>query len=247
MAICFYNTLTREKEKFEPLQEGTVRMYTCGPTVYDYAHIGNFRAYLFEDILRRHLEFKGYTVIQVMNLTDVDYKTINGAHKNGLKLADYTSRYKAAFFEDINSLKIKHAEYYPCATDHIKEMIQLISILLEKGYAYKSEDGSIYFSISKFPSYGKLAHLNLSELKAGARVKHDEYQKDNLADFALWKAWDEKDGDIFWEAPFGKGRPGWHIECSAMSMKYLGETFDIHTGGIDNSRVPARNASPCSP
>ncbi len=234
MSLCFYNTLTREKEVFNPLKDGIVRMYTCGPTVYNYAHIGNFRAYIFEDILRRYLEFKGYKVIQVMNLTDVDDKTIKGAIENKLKLADYTKKFKEAFFEDIAALRIRRAEYYPCATEHIAEMIKLIQILLDKGYAYKSEDGSIYFSIAKFPDYGKLAHLKLDELKIGARVKHDEYQKDNLADFALWKAYDENDGDVFWEAPFGRGRPGWHIECSAMSMKYLGETFDIHTGGIDN-------------
>ncbi len=229
-----HNTLTKRLEEFVPLDGRNVRMYTCGPTVYDFAHIGNFRAYLFEDLLRRYLKFAGYTVKQVMNLTDVDDKTIRGANGAGISLNDYTKRFKDAFFADLRTLNIEPAEHYPAATDHIPGMITLIQTLFDKGYAYKSDDGSVYFSIVKFPEYGKLAHLDKSGLRAGARVAQDEYEKENLADFALWKAWDEKDGAVAWDSPWGKGRPGWHIECSAMSIKYLGETFDLHTGGIDN-------------
>lgn len=234
MSLRFYNTLTRQVEEFRPLEPGHVRMYTCGPTVYDYAHIGNFRAYIFEDLLRRYLKYRGYRVTQVMNLTDVDDKTIRGARREGISLADYTARYKKAFFEDLATLRIEKAEYYPAATDHIPEMVALIERLLEKGHAYVSDDGSVYFDISSFPQYGKLSRIDTSGLKAGARVTHDEYEKEDVADFALWKAWDKEDGDVFWNAPWAKGRPGWHIECSAMSMKYLGESFDIHTGGVDN-------------
>jgi len=234
MALRFYNTMTRRVEPFTPLEPGRVRMYTCGPTVYDYAHIGNFRAYVFEDLLRRYLKFRGYQVTQVMNLTDVDDKTIRGARREGISLAEYTARYKQAFFEDLDTLRIERAEHYPAATDHIPEMIALIERLLERGHAYVSDDGSVYFDISSFPEYGKLSRIDTGGLKAGARVAHDEYAKEDVADFALWKAWDEEDGDVYWDSPWGRGRPGWHIECSAMSMKYLGESFDIHTGGIDN-------------
>ena len=234
MTLKIYNTLTRQIETFRPLDDGHVRMYTCGPTVYDYAHIGNFRAYVFEDLLRRCLRFNGYAVTQVMNLTDVDDKTIRAAHRLGVPLAEYTQRYKEAFFQDIDTLRIERAEYYPSATDHIQDMIDLIERLVEKGNAYLSEDGSVYFRIDSFPQYGKLSRLDKSGLKPGARVSHDEYEKENIADFALWKAWDESDGDVGWDSPWGRGRPGWHIECSAMSMKYLGESFDIHTGGVDN-------------
>lgn len=209
-------------------------MYTCGPTVYLYAHIGNFRAYVFEDVLRRYLKFKGFKVTQVMNITDVDDKTIRDSQAQKKSLKEFTEFYTKAFFEDIKKLNIEEAEYYPKATDHIKEMVALIQKLLDKGFAYKSEDGSIYFKVSKFPNYGNLAHMKIEELKVGNRVKHDEYEKESVSDFALWKAWDKNDGNVFWETELGKGRPGWHIECSAMSMKYLGETFDIHTGGIDN-------------
>ena len=232
--LRFHNTLTGKKEEFIPIEQGKVRMYTCGPTVYDYAHIGNYRAYIFEDILRRYLKFKGYEVIQVMNLTDVDDKTIKGSRTAGISLGDYTEKYRKAFFEDIKTLNIEPAEYYPAATDHIQEMIELIKRIMDAGYAYKSEDGSVYFSIAKFANYGQLAKIDISGLRPGARVSHDEYEKENLADFALWKAWDKDDGDVYWDSPWGRGRPGWHIECSAMSMKYLGETFDIHTGGVDN-------------
>ena len=234
MNIRFYNSMTRTEEVFKPRHGNSVGMYTCGPTVYNFAHIGNFRAYVFEDLLRRVLEFFGYDVTQVMNLTDVDDKTIRGAKSAGIPLGEYTEPYKQAFFNDMAALRIERAEVYPAATDHIPEMIALVQILLDKGVAYKSSDGSVYFSIDKFPDYGKLSKVDLDSQRAGERVKLDEYAKDSVADFALWKAWDENDGDVFWESPWGKGRPGWHIECSAMSMKYLGETFDIHTGGIDN-------------
>jgi cysteinyl-tRNA synthetase len=226
--------MTRRKEEFVPLREGEVRMYTCGPTVYDYAHVGNFRSYIFEDILRRYLKYRGYRVIQVMNLTDVDDKTIRDSRKRGIPLAEHTQKYIQAFFEDIDTLGIERAEHYPRATQHVREMIQIISGLLEKGHAYKGDDGSVYFRIDTFGDYGKLAHISRDLLKPGATVRQDEYDKESVGDFALWKAWDEEDGEIFWESPFGRGRPGWHIECSAMSMKYLGETFDIHTGGVDN-------------
>ena len=232
--IYFFNTLTRRKEKFVPLEKGKVKMYTCGPTVYDFAHIGNFRAFVFEDLLRRWLEYCGYKVIHVMNITDVDDKTIAAARKKGISLREYTEHYTRAFFEDITVLNIEKAHYYPRATEHIPEMVALIKKLLEKGYAYRGEDGSIYYDISKFKDYGKLSKIRVKELKPGARVKVDEYGKEEAHDFALWKAWDEEDGDVFWETELGKGRPGWHIECSAMSMKYLGETFDIHCGGVDN-------------
>lgn len=229
-----YNTLTRNMDEFKPIDEDTVRMYTCGPTVYDYAHIGNYRAYIFEDLLRRHLKYLGFTVVQVQNLTDVDDKTIRGARELGKSLQDYTQTYKDAFFQDLETLRVDPAEYYPAATDHVREMIALIERLFEKGVAYQSDDGSVYFSIKEFPDYGKLARLDMDGLRAGARVAQDEYEKEEFGDFALWKAWDEADGDVAWDSPWGRGRPGWHIECSAMSMKYLGESFDIHTGGIDN-------------
>ncbi len=232
--ILFFNTLTRRKETFIPIEQGKVRMYTCGPTVYDYAHIGNFRAFLFEDLLKRWLEYRGYTITHVMNLTDVDDKTIRGSQKQQIPLAKYTEHYANAFFENIKALNIKPADHYPKATDHIPEMLALIKKLIQKGYAYKAPDNSIYFAIKKFKNYGKLSHIKTAELKTGARVKTDEYAKEEAQDFALWKAWTQEDGDVFWETELGKGRPGWHIECSAMSMKYLGETFDIHCGGVDN-------------
>lgn len=233
-SIRFFNTLTRQKETFTPIDEGKVRMYTCGPTVYDYAHIGNFRAFLFEDLLKRWLEHRGFKVTHVMNLTDVDDKTIKGSQKQQIPLKKFTAHHTNAFFEDIRALNIKPADHYPKATGHIPEMTALIKKLIAKGYAYKGEDGSIYYAIKKFKNYGKLSRIKVAELKAGARVKTDEYTKEEAQDFALWKAWAQEDGDVFWETELGKGRPGWHIECSAMSMKYLGETFDIHCGGVDN-------------
>ena len=233
MVLKLYNTLKRKEGVFRPLTGKEVRMYSCGPTVYDYAHIGNFRAYIVSDLLRRYLEYKGFSVRLVMNLTDVDDKTIKGSKKEGIPLARYTERYKKAFFGDLKKLNIRPASAYPAATEHIKEMVGLVKTLLKKGYAYKSEDGSIYYDISKFKGYGKLSGLSLEGLKAGARVRQDQYDKDDAQDFALWKAWSEDDGDVFWDTEIGKGRPGWHIECSAMSMKYLGVHFDIHTGGVD--------------
>jgi cysteinyl-tRNA synthetase len=233
MGLRFTNTLTRRKEEFKPIEDGYVKMYTCGPTVYDYAHIGNFRAYTFEDVLRRYLKYKGYQVTQVMNLTDIDDKTIKGCQEESISLNDYTARYKEAFFDDLDSLRIERAELYPEATKHIDEMVDMVRVLLDKEYAYEA-GGSIYYKISKFPEYGKLSHMDISQLKAGARVASDEYEKEEVSDFALWKGWNEVDGPVFWKTDIGKGRPGWHIECSAMSMKYLGSHFDIHCGGVDN-------------
>ncbi|MCM8785172.1 MAG: cysteine--tRNA ligase [Candidatus Omnitrophica bacterium] len=230
--VRFYNTLTKKKEDFYPIEDKIVKMYTCGPTVYDFAHIGNFRAYVFEDLLHRFLEYIGYKVIRVMNITDVDDKTIKGAKKEGISLKEYTDRYIKYFLEDINTLRLKKPDFMPRATEHIKEMVELIKKLLNKGYAYY-KDGSIYFSISKFSSYGKLSGIDLSNVKIGASVDADEYEKEDVRDFVLWKKAKEEEG-VYWDTEIGKGRPGWHIECSAMSMKYLGETFDIHTGGVDN-------------
>jgi cysteinyl-tRNA synthetase len=235
--IKLFNTATRQKEVLQPLNPKHVTLYTCGPTVYHFAHIGNFRTYIFEDLLRRTIQFFGMGITQVMNLTDVDDKTIKGAIAKGVSLNEFTQVYKDAFFEDIKTLNIQSAEKYPAATDYIDEMTHIIQGLLEKGVAYKGGDGSIYYAINKFPNYGCLSHLHLEELQAGAsqRVSSDEYEKDHVADFLLWKAYDpERDGKIYWESPFGKGRPGWHLECSAMAMKLLGQTIDIHCGGVDN-------------
>ena len=233
--LRFYNTMTRQKEDFHPIQAEKVGMYTCGPTVYNYAHIGNYRAYMFEDLLRRYLRYRGYEVTQVMNLTDIEDKIIRDSQQAGLSLDAFTATYKQAFFEDLRTLNIEAAEVYPAATEHIAEMVDLIKRLLDRGYAYEVE-GSIYYRIDRFPTYGKLAHLDTQELQGGAsgRIDHDEYAKDALHDFALWKAWSADDGDIYWDTELGRGRPGWHIECSSMSMKYLGTHFDIHTGGEDN-------------
>ena len=229
-----YNSLTRRIEELKPLADNTIRLYTCGPTVYNFAHIGNFRAYAFEDVLRRVIQFNGMKVKQVMNLTDVDDKTIRGANAAGVALTDYTKTYKDAFFADLGKLNIQPAEVYPAATDHIPEMIALVEKLMEKGVAYQSEDGSVYFKVREFPGYGKLAHIDFDSQRTGLRCAADEYDKENVGDFALWKAWEPSDGPVGWDSPWGRGRPGWHIECSAMSMKYLGPTFDLHTGGIDN-------------
>jgi cysteinyl-tRNA synthetase len=232
--LRLYNTLTRVKEEFQPTHPGEVRIYTCGPTVYDHAHIGNFRAFVFEDILRRYLIYKGYRVRQVMNLTDIDDKTIRGAHQAKTSLAEYVQFYAQAFFEDLQTLNIQSAEHYPAATQHIPEMVELITRLLERGHAYQA-GGSVYFKVDAFPQYGKLSHLEDRQLQAGAsgRVDADEYEKEDVRDFALWKGWTEADGEVYWETELGKGRPGWHIECSAMALKYLGNPIDIHAGGVD--------------
>jgi len=234
MKLAFYNTLARKIEEFVPIKPGKVGLYTCGPTVYDFAHIGNFRAYIFEDLLRRTLEFAGYDVYHVMNLTDVDDKTIRTSIKQGLPLREFTAKYIAAFYADLDTLKIHRAHDYPAATDYVEEMKAMIQTLLDKGIAYTTESGDVYFSIEKYPDYGKLANLNMEEMRKGERVSDDEYEKESLVDFALWKGWSERDGDVFWDAPWGKGRPGWHIECSAMATKFLGPHFDIHCGGVDN-------------
>lgn len=229
--IKFFNTLSGKLEPFKPILPGEVKLYTCGPTVYDYAHIGNFRSYIFEDLLKRFLIFIGYKVTHVMNVTDVDDKTIRGASAEGVKLGEYTKKYIDAFFEDIETLNISRADYYPRATEHIPEMVKMIKGLVEKGYAYQ-KDGSVYFSIAKFPDYGRLSKIDLEELKPGQRIESDEYEKESVQDFALWKK--KKEGEPFWETEIGPGRPGWHIECSVMSSKYLGQTFDVHCGGVDN-------------
>ena len=238
MSARFFNTYSREIEEFQPLDAAgkRVKMYTCGPTVYNHAHIGNFRAYVFEDLLQRHLEARGYEVERVMNLTDVDDKTIRGCRTLGMRLAEFTEQFKRAFFEDLETLRIKRADHYPAATEdrYIARMIEMISQLEAQGVAYRAEDGSVYFRLSKFPNYGKLAHLNLDELRPSGRVSSDEYEKESIGDFALWKAWDENDGDVKWESPWGPGRPGWHIECSAMATAILGPELDIHCGGVDN-------------
>jgi cysteinyl-tRNA synthetase len=234
MVLKIYNTLGRKKEIFKPIKKGEVGIYSCGLTVYNYGHIGNYRAFVASDLLTRYLEFSGNKVKKIVNITDVDDKTIKGSIKENKKLKDYTAIYENAFFEDEKSMNIKKANFYPRATDHIKEMVVLIKKLLDKEIAYKTDDG-IYFNVKKFKEYGKLSGVKVDELKAGAseRMKGDEYDKDNVKDFALWKFYDSQDGDVFWNTEIGKGRPGWHIECSAMSSKYLGEPFDIHTGGID--------------
>jgi len=229
--IKLFNTLSGTIENFKPLTSEEVKLYTCGPTVYDYAHLGNYRAYVFEDLLKRFLMFMGYKVTHVMNITDVDDKTIKGANALGVKLQEYTQKYIKAFFEDIKTMNIAPADYYPRATEHIPEMVQIIKGLQDKGFAYR-KGGSIYFSIEKFPDYGRLSKINLQELQPGQRTEADEYEKESIHDFALWK--EKKEGEPFWETEIGPGRPGWHIECSAMSSKYLGQTFDIHCGGVDN-------------
>jgi cysteinyl-tRNA synthetase len=229
--VKLYNTLGRKVVDFAPLEAGHVRLYTCGPTVYNVAHIGNLRTFVFEDVLRRHFLARGERVTQVMNLTDVDDKTIRGAQQAGVSLGEFTAEYTDAFFRDIGRLGVEPAERYPKATDHVPEMIDLIRRLEERGHTYESE-GSVYFRISTFPNYGKLSGIDLEQTRRGDRVADDEYEKEDVRDFALWKA--TKPGEPSWPSPWGAGRPGWHIECSAMSMKYLGEHFDIHTGAVDN-------------
>lgn len=236
MAIKLHNTYSRSLEEFQPIDPPTVKIYTCGPTVYSFAHIGNFRAYVFEDLLHRHLEARGYHVERVLNLTDVDDRTIKSSNESGLPLAVFTARFKQAFFEDLDALRIKRAQFFPAATDreNIARMVQMIQILMDRDIAYQADDQSIYFRINKFSDYGKLARLDLDELRPSGRVRSDNYEKESIGDFALWKAWDEQDGVVGWESPWGRGRPGWHIECSAMATRILGPQIDIHCGGVDN-------------
>ncbi len=235
MALHFYNTLTRTKEAFTPITPGKVGLYTCGPTIYNYAHIGNLRAYMFEDLLKRYLQYRGYSVHHVMNLTDVEDKLIRTVRETGEPLKAITGRYGQAFFEDLKTLNIVPADIYPAATGHIAEMVAMIKSLREKGHTYES-GGSIYFKLDTYPAYGQLSHMDIEQLQSGGsgRVDSDEYERDDVRDFALWKAWTPEDGEVYWETELGKGRPGWHIECSAMATKYLGDHFDIHCGGVDN-------------
>lgn len=240
MTLSLFNTLTRKVEPFQPLTPPRVLLYTCGPTVWNYAHIGNFRTFLFEDLLRRHLEASNFEVFHIMNLTDVDDRTIKAAAAAGKRLTDHTEPFVQAFFEDRDFLRIKPAHVYPRATTSVKAMVALVERLLASGVAYKGDDGSVYFAITKFPSYGRLSRLDTRELKVGARVASDEYAKDDPRDFALWKKADAEDERVgaAWDAPFGRGRPGWHLECSAMSLEEIGtrfgaETLDLHAGGID--------------
>ena len=238
MALHLYNTLSRNVEPFEPLDpNGPVGMYCCGPTVHDYAHIGNFRTFVFADLVRRYLEFRGYAVNHVMNITDVEDKIIRRVREQNTTLTEYTTKYQDAFLADLKVLNCTEAHHVPKATDHIPEMIDLIGKLMERGIAYQADDGSVYFSIENYRgcgcTYGRLVNLNFDEMRQGERVSDDEYEKESLADFALWKARVPEDGEVFWPSPWGEGRPGWHIECSAMSMKLLGNTFDLHLGGED--------------
>ena len=234
MPLQFFNSLKREKEIFQPIEKGKVGLYTCGPTVYDYAHIGNFRTFMFEDLLKRWLLHSSYDVKHVMNITDVDDKTIKKAKQMKVSLSGVTDKYTQYFMEDLRWLKMIPADIYPTATESVPKMISMIERLLEKGFAYSEDDGSVYFNISSFPNYGKLTQINISAQRTGDRVMEDEYDKDAPQDFALWKGWKEEDGEVVWDAPWGRGRPGWHIECSAMSSESLGDHFDIHCGGVDN-------------
>jgi len=230
MALRFHNTLGGQLEEFKPLHDKQVGMYTCGPTVYDFPHIGNYRTFVFQDILRRWLKYRGYRLRHVMNLTDVDDNTIRKSKAAGRSLRDYTAKYIEAFQVDRQLLSLEDPEIVVRATDSIEDMVKMIQTLIEKGYAYESE-GSIYFRVGAFKHYGQLTKIDLSGIRDGARIDSDKYDKNNARDFALWKA--PKEGEPFWQTPIGPGRPGWHIECSVMSMKYLGETFDIHSGGVD--------------
>ncbi len=237
MALKLFNTLSRSIQEFAPLNPPRVGMYCCGPTVYDFAHIGNWRTFVFGDLVRRYLEFKNFQVTHVMNITDVEDKIIKRVKETKTSLREFTSKYEAAFLEDLKTLNCLSPHQTPRATEHIPEIISLIEKLLARGIAYKAADGSVYFSIEKYRgcgcTYGKLLKLNFDEMRAGERVKSDEYAKESVADFALWKSRASDDGEIFWPSPFGEGRPGWHIECSAMSMKILGASFDLHLGGED--------------
>src|SRR5690348_1039806 len=230
MSLRFYNTLSQKLEEFTPLHDNVVRMYTCGPTVYNYAHIGNLRSFVFPDILRRWLRARGYQLDHVMNITDIEDKIIRDSKAAGKSLDEFTAVYTKAFLEDTATLRLERPERIVPATQHIHEMVEAVQYLTERGHTYMS-DGSVYYRISTFPEYGKLSHNDFSGIRAGARVDVDEYDKDDARDFVLWKA--AKEGEPAWDTAIGKGRPGWHIECSAMAMKYLGDTLDIHTGGVD--------------
>ena len=232
--LRFYNSLTRKKEKFIPIIQEKVSLYTCGPTVYDTAHIGNFRTFLFEDFLKRVLVARGFEVYHVMNITDVDDKTIQKSMTEGKPLSEITDYYTDLFKKDLSFLKIIPADVYPEATKHVDAMVQIIEKLIDKKHAYVTKDGSVYFSIKTYKDYGALTRINMDEMRHSERVSSDEYSLDNPQDFALWKAYKDEDGDASWDSPWGKGRPGWHMECSAMSMAYLGDHFDIHCGGVDN-------------
>jgi cysteinyl-tRNA synthetase len=231
--IKLYNSMNRAVEPLRPLTPPRVSLYVCGPTIYNYAHIGNFRTYVAVDLLRRALRHFGYTVDHVMQFTDVDDKTIRGAREKNVPLREFTATFRAAFLEDAKTLHIEIPERTPNATDHIPKMVELIAKLIDKGAAYQSDDGSVYFRIAAFPRYGCLCHLDMQNLVAGARVSQDEYEKEGVGDFVLWKKWTTADGDVGWDSPWGKGRPGWHIECSALSMEHLGPQIDIHGGGTD--------------
>lgn len=231
MNLRLYNTLNNKIEDFKEIKKGKVGLYTCGPTVYDFAHIGNFRSYVFEDLFKRYLIYLGYNVKHIMNITDIDDKTIKKSNELGVNINEITQKYLKAFFKDIKTLNILKADIYPKATEHIKEMVELVEKLENNGYAYKKEN-SVYFNIEKFKGYGKLANVLKENLQTGVSVDSDEYDKENVQDFVLWKG--KKEGEPYWETKYGEGRPGWHIECSAMSMKYLGNHFDIHMGGVDN-------------
>jgi cysteinyl-tRNA synthetase len=237
MGLKLFNTLSRSLQEFAPLAPPRVGMYCCGPTVYDFAHIGNWRTFVLADLVRRTLEFNQFQVNHVMNITDVEDKIIKGVRETGMTLRDFTAKYESAFFEDMKTLNCLEPHHKPCATEHVPAIISLIEKLLARGFAYKAADGSVYFSIEKYRgagcTYGKLLKLNFDELRTGERVKNDEYAKESVADFALWKARSADDGGVFWPSPFGDGRPGWHIECSAMSMEILGRSFDLHLGGED--------------
>lgn len=234
MNLRLFNSLSKKKERFKPLNSGVVGMYTCGPTVYDYAHLGNFRTFMFEDLLKRWLLHLGFSVNHIMNITDIDDKTIKKAQDHGVKLETITDYYTSQFMSDLEWLKIIPADSFPRATKHIDEIIGLIQVLLEKNHAYVEEDGSVYFKISSYRDYGRLTGLNMKDQKNKNKVSSDEYEKNFASDFALWKGWKDEDGDTMWDAPWGRGRPGWHIECSAMSTGALGDHFDIHCGGVDN-------------
>ena len=234
MKLRVFNSLSKKKEIFKPINSGEVGMYTCGPTVYDYAHLGNFRTFIFEDLLKRWLIHLGYSVKHIMNITDIDDKTIKKAQTHGVKLETITDYYTSEFMRDLKWLKIIPADSFPRATKHIKEIIKLIQVLIKKNHAYVENDGSVYFKINSFRDYGRLTGLNVKGQQNNHRIHKDEYEKNLASDFALWKSWKKEDGDTMWNAPWGSGRPGWHIECSAMSTSALGDHFDIHCGGVDN-------------